>query len=240
LDVSEVPPLRQGARNVSTTLAAHFERLIVTGVLAPGAKLPPERELASSMSVSRASLREAMHELESKHLVDRTRGRGTIVSEPLGAVSELASILSESDQQAVHTAELRQVIEPRIAGFAAARATRANLLQLEDVLGRHSENLNKAESLRLDLEFHLLLAHAAQNPLLAALLTITSQWTNEVRQHSHATKEGRRASARGHQAIFDAVKAHDEQAARQAMEAHLSEVRDMIAQVRARKASAEK
>ena len=71
----------QRARSVSVQLAAHFERLIATGVLRPGQRLPPERELAASLAVSRGSLREAMHELEAKHLVQRRTGRGTTVSE---------------------------------------------------------------------------------------------------------------------------------------------------------------
>jgi GntR family transcriptional repressor for pyruvate dehydrogenase complex len=232
MDISQVPPLRRRVRGVSVELAAHFERLIATGVLRPGSKLPPERELAQSMSVSRASLREAMHELESKHLIDRAPGRGTTVSEPLAQVGELVALRSEGGEQAAHASELRSVIEPRIAGFAAARATAANILQLEDSLAAQSENLNAAESLRLDLEFHVLLAQAAQNPLLSAVITLTSQWTSDVRRHSHATKEGRRASVRGHRAILDAVQAQDERGAREAMEAHLSEVHGLIARVR--------
>ncbi|MCU1585847.1 MAG: transcriptional regulator, GntR family [Microbacteriaceae bacterium] len=238
MDISQVPPLRRRVRGVSVELAAHFERLIATGALRPGSKLPPERELALSMSVSRASLREAMHELESKHLIDRAPGRGTTVSEPRTEVGELVALRTQGGEQEAHAGELRLVIEPRIAGFAAARATAANILLLEDSLSAQSENLNPAESLRLDLEFHVLLAQAAQNPLLSAVITLTSQWTSDVRQHSHATKEGRRISVRGHRAILDAVRAQDERGARTAMEAHLSEVQGLITKGRDRGASA--
>jgi DNA-binding FadR family transcriptional regulator len=238
MDISQVPPLRRRVRGVSVELAAHFERLIATGALRPGSKLPPERELALSMSVSRASLREAMHELESKHLIDRAPGRGTTVSEPRTEVGELVALRAQGGEQEAHAGELRLVIEPRIAGFAAARATAANILLLEDSLSAQSENLNPAESLRLDLEFHVLLAQAAQNPLLSAVITLTSQWTSDVRQHSHATKEGRRISVRGHRAILDAVRAQDERGARTAMEAHLSEVQGLITKGRDRGASA--
>lgn len=224
----EIPPLGRRPQNVSVALAAHFERLIATGEIRPGSRLPSERDLATSMSVSRSSLREAMHELESKRLISRIQGRGTIVLAPTAGVDELLAMsVGETEQE--HAAELRAIIEPSVAGLAAHRATPANLLQIRDVLDKSHENLLQAESLRLDVEFHLLLARAAQNPLLTALQTMASEWTGEVRQHSHATKEARRASVRGHQAIFDAVQAHDGLAARQAMEDHLRDVRELIA-----------
>jgi GntR family transcriptional repressor for pyruvate dehydrogenase complex len=224
----DIPPLARRPQNVSVALVAHFERLIATGELAAGTRLPPERELATTMSVSRSSLREAMHELESKHLISRIQGRGTIVLAPTAGVQELLAMSAGGTEQE-HAAELRSIIEPSVAGLAAHRATAANLLQLQDVLEKSHENLLAAESVRLDREFHLLLAQAAQNPLLVALQTMAGEWTSEVRQHSHATKEGRRISVRGHRAIFGAVQAHDGMAARQAMEDHLRDVRELIA-----------
>lgn len=228
MEISTVPPITLRPRGVSVELAAHFESLIATGVLAPGAKLPPERELAISMSVSRASLREAMHELESRHLIERTPGRGTIVRHPPAEVGELLTRLSGEAQSESYVAELRQVIEPGIAGIAAIRATPADILQLENSLTVQSENTNGAESLRLDLEFHLLLSRAAQNPLLASVVSLTSQWSHDVRRRSHSTKEGRKVSLEGHRAIMAAVRAHDEEGAREAMRAHLEEIRDVI------------
>jgi DNA-binding FadR family transcriptional regulator len=233
MEIAIVPPITLRVGGVSDELAAHFESLIATGVLAPGSKLPPERELAASMSVSRASLREAMHELESRHLIERTPGRGTIVMHPPREVAELQARLSGVQQTEGYVSELRQVIEPGIAGIAANRATAADILQLEKSLVVQSENTNSAESLRLDLEFHLLLSRAAQNPLLASVVSLTSQWSHEVRSRSHSTKEGRRVSLRGHRAIVDAVRAHDETAAREAMRAHLEEIRVVISKTAA-------
>ena len=68
--------------SVSTEIVAHIETLISSGSLEPGTKLPPERELAQVLKVSRASLREAMHELQAKRVIERKPGRGTIVTEP--------------------------------------------------------------------------------------------------------------------------------------------------------------
>ncbi len=71
----DLPPLRR-AETAVTIIAAHLERLIATGEVPPGAKLPPERELAASWSVSRSTLREAMSELERKRLLERSPAAG--------------------------------------------------------------------------------------------------------------------------------------------------------------------
>jgi DNA-binding FadR family transcriptional regulator len=227
---ASVPPMPQRARSVSVQLAAHFERLIATGVLRPGERLPPERELAASLSVSRGSLREAMHELEAKNLVERRTGRGTIVAEQTESVTQLYSELDgDTDASLDDATELRLIVEPKIASAAALRSAPSNLVQLEDVLARSALRLDAETSLQLDVEFHLLLAHAAQNPLLVALCTMTSRWTETVRRHSHATPEGRLRSLEGHQAIYQAVLARDPDAAAAAMNEHLSVVRDVIA-----------
>jgi GntR family transcriptional repressor for pyruvate dehydrogenase complex len=223
-----VPPLLRRSPSIAVTLAAHLERLIATGELAPGARLPGERELAASLAVSRASLREAMYELEQKHLVERTPGRGTIVVEPSEQERVLRELSIPSAEQD-NAAELRQILEPSIAVLAAQRATSADLLQLHDVLDASSGDLRPARSLELDLEFHLLLSRAAGNPLLTALHGLMSEWTMPVRELSHRRRTGRSESVAGHRAIYAAVAAHDTDAARAAMDEHLSNVQHLIA-----------
>lgn len=228
--LASVPPMPRRARSISIELAAHVERLIATGVLRPGERLPPERELAASLSVSRSTLREAMHELEAKHLVERRTGRGTIVAEQNESVTELyAGLATDADVTLDDATELRLIVEPRIAAAAAVRASPSNFVQLEDVLARSALDPTAELSLELDVEFHLLLAHAARNPLLVAVYTMTSRWTESLRRHSHATPEGRLRSLEGHRAIYRAVAARDAEAAATAMDEHLSEIREVIA-----------
>lgn len=231
--MTELPAPRRG-QSISVVLAAHFERLIATQEIAPGTRLPSERELAESFDVSRSTLREAMHELESKRLIERRPGRGTIVLPSSQSSDEIRTLDADDGTQA-HAAELRDIIEPSIAALAAVRATPSNVLQLSNVLDQSHEQLLQAESLRLDLEFHLLLARAAQNPLLESLQSMTSEWTQEVRQFSHATREGRRVSTLGHHRIYAAVRDHDPPAAEQAMALHLREVKDLIARAARRR-----
>jgi GntR family transcriptional repressor for pyruvate dehydrogenase complex len=222
-----IGPLGLRVRNVSAQIAARLERLITLGDLNPGDRLPAERDLAAELQVSRASLREAMHELEAKKLIERRPGRGTLVLPQPEHVRDLYEHISGEDRKLRDVAELRETIEPQIARLAASRATDANLMALDDVLQHTVEGLAEESSVKLDLEFHLLLAQASQNPLLASLNTLTSTWTRSVRVLSHATKHAREVSYRGHRAILDAVAERDKDAAGVAMLRHLQEVAEL-------------
>lgn len=223
--MANLPPIRR-AESAATIIAAHLEKLIATGEVAVGSKLPSERELAATWSVSRSTLREAMSELERKRLLQRTPGRGTTVLAPPLEVDDLTAM--DADTSLPYVAELRYAIEPEIARLAALRATNANVLQLREALASANENLRLADSLRLDMEFHLLVAQAAQNPLMAKICALTSEWTRDERRHTHTGRAGRRLSIDGHRAIFEAIENHDPEAARAAMSEHLSDVRQRI------------
>ncbi|WP_199742334.1 FadR/GntR family transcriptional regulator [Streptomyces triticirhizae] len=227
MSFASIPPMVRRSRSVGAEVAAHLERLITSGELRAGDRLPAERDLAASLNVSRASLREAMFELESKKLIERHQGRGSVVAEQPEGVSQLYEGLSELDVEIANATELRDLVEPRIAQLAAVRAADSNLLSLEEVLARSHEELSPEESLALDVEFHTLLAHAAQNPLLVTLCTMTTDWTRRTRELSHRTLEGRRISVSGHRAIFDAVVARRAVPAGAAMERHLREIREV-------------
>jgi DNA-binding FadR family transcriptional regulator len=219
-----VLPTSLGARTVSSEISAHLEKLIAVGELRPGDRLPSERELATTLGVSRASLREAMHELEAKHLVERRPGRGTTVLPMPEHVNRLYERISDEEHQLRDIAELRETLEPRLASLAAARATRANLIELENILRNPVAEVSPEESLRLDLEFHQLLAAAAQNPLMSSINTLTCSWTSSTRVLSHSTRYAREVSYLGHRAIFAAIARGDADEARDAMTRHLSDV----------------
>ena len=210
--------------SVSSEIVAHIETLISNGSLAPGTKLPPERELAQVLRVSRASLREAMHELEAKRVIERRPGRGTIVMEAPAHVRTLYEEMSESERTLRDVAELRETIEPKFAQLAAERAGKATLYALERVLETSARDLSQEESLKADITFHMLLAQASQNPLMVALNSLANSWTESVRSFSHGSAAARRSSHDGHRLIFTAVRSGNGAAARDAMLAHLADV----------------
>lgn len=225
--MAAIPPLGLRARSVGTQVAAHLERLIALGTLCPDDRLPSERDLAAELRVSRASLREAMRELESKQLIERKPGRGTVVLPPPEHAQSLYEQMSDGERRLRNIADLRLTIEPQIARMAAARATEANLLELAHVLANATGDLTPGRSVQLDREFHLLLAWASQNPLMVSLSSLTLAWTNPVRLLSHATRQARVMSHQGHRELLDAVTGKDMEAAEAAMLRHLSDVADI-------------
>ena len=214
-------------RSVGVEVFAHLEKLIVTGHLRPGDRLPSERDLATRLGVSRASLRDAMHELEARHLVERRPGRGTTVLPAPERVQALYARITDEEHQLRDVAELRETIEPRLAALAAARATEADLIALEEVLRRGVTEVSPVESLQLDVEFHMLIAHASQNPLMSSINTLVCSWTSETRLLSHSTRYAREISYLGHRAILEAVTQGDPDAARDAMTRHLTKVAEL-------------
>jgi GntR family transcriptional repressor for pyruvate dehydrogenase complex len=109
-----------------------------------------------------------------------------------------------------------------VAELAAVRSSAADLIQLQDVLNSSNEHLSPEEALRLDIQFHTILAQAARNQLMATVLTLTSSWTADVRLRSHSTIEGRRCSIEGHRHILAAIESRDATAAGIAMRDHLA------------------
>lgn len=217
-------------RHVSVDITSHIERLIASGELAPGEKLPPERELAEKLGTSRSSVREAMYELTLKGLVERKPGRGTTVVGVHSNTLQLLGAMNNSQRAILEVVDLRDVFEPLVAARAAERATPASLRQLKAILDRTQDSLTPASSVSLDEEFHLGIARATQNSLLVTLANITSEWLREARYKSHATKAGRRASLQGHQKIYDAIQRRDGVAATAAMAAHLADVAGLISE----------
>jgi DNA-binding FadR family transcriptional regulator len=225
--VPQLPTPPRRAASVGAEIVAHLERLLSSGELGPGARLPSERELALSLNVSRTSVREAMHELEVKNLVVRRPGRGTVVADPGARAGDLYDRISAAERTLRDVAELRETIEPKFAELAAIRITDATLLALETVLAKTRTPLSQADSIALDVEFHMLIAQASQNRLLVALGTLANEWTAATRALSHADTRARHLSHEGHQRIYLAVRERDPDSARTAMLRHLAEVADL-------------
>jgi len=217
----------QRGRTLSAATAAHLGRLVLDD-LAPGDRLPPERALAAELAVSRTTVREALQELERRRLVSRTPGRGTVVLPRTVEAAEVLDRMTQDPTGTEHVTEFRAVIEPQIAALAAVRADEADLVRLEAVLAATHAGLSPAESLAQDVAFHVDVARASGNPLFVSLCELSNGWVREVRATSHGTREGRRSSFEGHQRIHDAIRRHDETAARRAMSDHLADVAHLV------------
>ncbi|QIM17863.1 FadR family transcriptional regulator [Leucobacter coleopterorum] len=215
-------------------LSVDLERLILEGELAPGEKLPAERELAEHLGVSRVSIREALRELENRGLIDRRPGRGTIVLKPgerarisedvIGTIESLRPGLAD-------IMELRSIVEPPIARITAERATPRDLAQLSELVEAMEADVSKERYAELDRAFHQAIAQYAHNPLLELINEQIATQIAPSRANRYQTRERRAASSAAHRRIYEAIAEGNGELAEQEARAHVLDISKQIDRV---------
>lgn len=211
----EVPPPYE-------VVAAHVRRLIQLGLYRPGTSLPPEREHAEQLGVSRTTLRSAIRVLSGEGMIETRRGAhgGAFVREPDVSAERVRYALRERAEELEAVMGFRFVNECSAVERAAPRIGGERL----DVLDRLVDELEAATDIGMlrqaDVRFHLEIAEAAASPLLRAAIVaarVELFFPLEVLDLA----EMRSSSARGHRAVVAALRRGDPRAARRAMAAHL-------------------
>lgn len=204
-------------------VADRIVQLIRDDGIAPGARLPPERELAAQLSVSRGSLREALIVLELGGVIEVRGGSGVYLraAQPQDAVPDTGPGPFE-------VLSARRLVESEVAAIAARMATDgaidAILRAIEAMEAHHADKTTNEQA---DRDFHLAIARATGNgALVGAVDCLWRQrgrlW-HKLKEHFQ-TEELRQETLKDHRRIFEAIAARDAAAARQAMRAHLERV----------------
>jgi GntR family transcriptional regulator, transcriptional repressor for pyruvate dehydrogenase complex len=183
------------------------------------------------LGVSRGSVREAIHELVLKGLIERSPRRGTVVLDPSSGpiAGSLLTRMAGQDRTLVEVMDLRAAIEPPIAAWAALRATRADLRRLSELLSANEIGVSGAAAAELDQAFHAAVGAATHNRLLARLLELIGEWVHITRTEQLQSVHRRNLSAEGHRKIYEAIHRGDAQGASAAMREHVSRVAALIA-----------
>jgi GntR family transcriptional repressor for pyruvate dehydrogenase complex len=221
------------ASTLASQIISELEAQILSNRLPPGAKLPPERELARQFGVSRTVVREAVTALCAKSWLEAAVGGGAVVRVPsTGHITQSVGLmLRAGDRHVPHAQvlEVRRMLEIEIAGFAALRRTAVDLARLETLLAQMSELVGTRDEEQLealmknDVSFHEALALSAHNPLFPILLEPIAEILLAVRRLGMRLPESHHHALKFHGAILQAVQAGDAEAARDAMRAHLVE-----------------
>jgi GntR family transcriptional repressor for pyruvate dehydrogenase complex len=199
--------------------------------LKPGDVLPPERELAQKLGVSRGSVRDAIRSLELIGLLEPQQGRGTVVCEPSSdtLVGPLAAVIVQKRKLVNELLDVRKIIEPPLARRAALHATAAQIAEMEQILERQSERVQRGEiSIEEDSEFHYRIALAADNSVMLRMVDVLMDMLRETRQRSLQTQGRSQKSLSGHRRILAALKRHDPVASESAMLRHLEEIENIV------------
>lgn len=211
----------------SDVLADELRERILDGELSEGTALPPERELVAQTRMSRATVREALRTLQVQGLIRIKAGRagGAFVQQPgRDAVAKSVSLLIRGQQlRLTALLETREAIEPFCARLAARNRTDADLVRLDEAneaLADASGSL--ARFLQANVDWHVGVATASHNELLAGLMTALSRaiYTSTENERFVDAKV-RHDTARAHRTITEAIRAKDPDAAVRRMERHV-------------------
>lgn len=206
------------------------ERLLTAinlGITPPGTRLPPERELAHRLSVSRMTLREAIRALQRSGYVESRRGRygGTFVNSVLPKLNKAAArqLAKQTGPDLEDTLTLREVLEVGAAERAAGRGPdQADADHLTACLQDCAVATGPAEYRRLDSRFHLAVAEVAGSPSLTAEVAKVRMRVNRFLDAIPLIERNIRHSEEQHAEIVAAILAGDRERARRAMGEHLA------------------
>lgn len=221
-------------RTVSEQVADQLRYLITSGEFKPGDRIPSERELAARLGVGRPAVREALRELKAQGLLVTGRGaQGTTVASlptPRFA-TPLAPLLGRGAERIIELMEIRSAVEIEAAGLAARRATLEDLHRLSDLLSKSGEVISPED----DVAFHAAIAQATHNPLFERVIREPVDLLHDhmaaILSVFYQEPGGAVAVHQQHDAIRQAIRAGNEQKARQAMRHHLDYVARGLAQL---------
>lgn len=208
-----------------------FERLeaiIKDGFWKPDGKIPSEAELRVKFNVGRSTIREALNMLKAKNMLYTLPGLGTFVSKPQEPdPGVLFSRIPdpESEQDLLNIMEVRLSFEPINAALTARRADEgqiAKMRRVNDALAAasHDDARQFAEN---DMAFHMLLAEATGNPLLADVMKTVQRFFREQQILTSQYEWRRNTAAKFHASIFEAIEAGDDRAAEDTMREHMDD-----------------
>lgn len=200
---------------------------VIEQQLRPGDRLPPERDLAERLGVSRATVAQALVALEVLGVIDVQHGNGAVLLYRPSSAVVLRGLREHADRLP-DIVDARIAVETRLAALAAARRTPEDLAAVESALEVMAEDIARGgRGLEGDELFHAAVTAAAHSAVLARLMAQISDLVRETRIES-LSQEGRpERSLESHHAIARAIRDQDPDEAAQAMVEHLHLVSDV-------------
>jgi len=210
----------------SECVVSQLREMIHRGELRPGDRLPPERDLAKLLGVSRPTLRAGIRSLAAVGVLQSRQGAGTFVvksdgppsldSSPLRLMASLHGFTS------AEMFEARQSLEMAVAGLAAERATGDQMATMsEEVAGMFASLDDPEQFLAHDVRFHQTIGAASGNRILTSLMNMVATILYDSRIKTIKRATDLKESAEMHRTIYRAIRERDPEAARRAMCDHL-------------------
>jgi len=209
-------------------VVTRLREMIQRGEISAGDRLPPERDLAKLLGVSRPTLRAGIRSLSTVGILQSRQGAGTFVAEaeesPTLDSSQLRLLSALHGFTSDEMFEARLALEMSIAGLAAERATSEQMTLLaEEIAGMYASLENPGQYLVHDMQFHQTVAAASGNRILTSLMNMVATILFDYRSKTVKRATDLKESAEQHHNIYRALRERDAEAARRAMRDHLLE-----------------
>lgn len=213
-------------------IGSMLKQELAKGTYSVGERLPPERELADKMNVSRTVVREALIMLELENLVDVRKGSGVYVIN-LPTEQNQDNTSEYEDVGPFELLQARQLLESSIAEFAAIQASRNDVLRLREILNRERELLDSgSDDYSADEEFHSAIAEMTQNEVLIKMQKDLWKYRKNLMWrglHVHIRDQKyRQGWLQDHEHILNGIQRKDPALAKKAMWQHLENVKQKL------------
>jgi GntR family transcriptional repressor for pyruvate dehydrogenase complex len=219
-------PAKLARTRLYEQVAEQITTWISVNGLSDGDRLPPERELATRLGVSRATLSQALVALEVIGVVAVRHGDGTVVTR--SRTRSIVEAIRAHADRLPEVIDTRDALETKLAALAAARRTDDDLRRIDEALDAMEADIEAGgRGVEGDERFHGAVTAAAHSLLLARLMDEISELIKETRIESLSQPERPRNSLAGHRAIAERIRAGDPEGASEAMHAHVAMVSDV-------------
>jgi len=224
-------------QRVAEEIVEQLRSLILTGEYPPGAKLPPERELAKTLGVNRASLREALKKLEHLGLVRIRQGDGTRVQNYMetAGIELIAHLvpMAGSDPTIIRDVlEFRQVFGREVARMAATRIEGTALGPLREIAAKAAgPDISPSDAFQLDFDFYIALTTATNNRVMGLLINTVRDAVKSHMPLLENLMDSPAVAAAHHEELITALEKGDADAAATIADKYLSASTDRVSQM---------
>src|SRR5215475_3215947 len=220
--ITTVEPIDRSG--ITELVVQRIKELLGRGELKAGSRLPPERELADMLHISRPSLRTALKALSVMGIIRAKPGAGTYIAESLPEIfAEPMHFMTLINNTSVEELfEARRIIEAGLAELAAERASVEDIQALTTEIEGMRAAIDDPETfLKHDVGFHRVMAHAANNKLMSGVMDTIAQLLYHIRRQSITNASSLNEAIEWHHKILEAIRKHDPKRSKDMLAGHL-------------------
>ncbi len=208
---------------ISDELIARFKELIDKKVFVPGQRLPPERDLAEALAVSRPTLRQALRALQIMGVIRARQGSGSYLADSASDIMRvpLEFALALKNVAKTDLFETRRTLEVELASLAAERRTEEDLAAMRQALDEMKKAMGDPETwCKTEPEFHSCIVRAARNGVMTTIIEMLSQMLVESRKQTVRSLTDYTSSYQSHENVYVEIEKQDSAAAAKRMMEH--------------------